>query len=55
MKILVVAVAAASLVAGTVLEVNAASYSRAYKSRYPDNGSGWHPHDSNQLSFGSTD
>jgi hypothetical protein len=64
----VVAVAAMSLVTGSVCEVNAAGYPnshkrhaksqypeytvRRYKPAYPD-ASGWFPHDANQLQFGS--
>jgi hypothetical protein len=70
MKIVVVALAAASLIAGAACEVSAADYLKAhrrhaqkhyyrhvahdhgYKQAYPD-ASGWFPHDSNELQFGS--
>jgi hypothetical protein len=66
MKIVVVAVGAVSLVAGSTCEVNAAGYGKAHKrhairhyylryatpQKYP-NASGWYPHDANQLQFGS--
>jgi hypothetical protein len=70
MKILVAAIATASLVASSAYEVNAKGYSKAHKhhgQRYSrhvarDHGyrpsypdrSGWYPHDSSQLVVGST-
>jgi hypothetical protein len=63
-KIMVVMVAVASLVAGSAWEADAASSSKSPKrhakahyrhvapQRSPD-ASGWYPHDSSQLQFGS--